>query len=161
MNLSNLPNLHVFSLYAIVNCLAPPSRNQARNPAPLAVIHDINIVLGTIPKSNIITNLWFDFDIVGRRPFHGCLNQDWVGMFNEVIRIGGGKPLELELQMAVSARFLETEHPGQDELYISIMEKAAALSDHPKICTHLWNPTFWTSGLHPFPRGQVRRRCRR
>ena len=80
-------------------------------------------------------------------------------MFNEVIRIGAGKPLELELQMVVSTKDLESEDPGQDELYMRIMEKAASLS--ARICTYLWNPTFWTRGVGPFSRGQVRRRCRR
>jgi hypothetical protein len=83
-------------------------------------------------------------------------------MFNEVIRIGGGEPLELELQMGISNGF-QTDHPGEDELYKGIMENAASLSDHPKICTHLSNPTCWNraSGIRPFPGGQVRDRCRR
>ena len=155
MNLSNLPNLHAFSLYTIVNCKAP------RNAPPFAVLHDINIVLGTIPKSNRVTNLLFWFNIVGRRPFHGSLDQDWVGTFNEVIRIGGEKPLEFDLQMGVSREDFKIEHPGQDELYMRIVEKAALLSNYPNICTHTWNPTFWSRGLGPFPLSQVRRRCRR
>ena len=86
-------------------------------------------------------------------------------MFNEVIRIGGEKPLELELQMMLSARGemdLELEHPGQDKLFMGIMEKAASLSDYPNICTHWWNPTYWTRGrIGPFRLCQVRRRCAR
>ena len=82
-------------------------------------------------------------------------------MFNQVIRIADGKPLELELQIAVSTGILATGHPGQDELYIRIMEETAPLSDYPNICTHFWNPTFGARGLAPFPRGQVRSRCRR
>ena len=163
VNLSNLPNLHVFSLYVIVNCIPP--RNAPRNAPLFAVLHDINVVLGTIPESNRVTNLWFDFQIVGQRgqhPFLECLNQDWVGMFNEVIRIGGGKPLELELQMAASVGLSANECSEQkDELYTFIIEKAASLSDYPKICTHFWNPTYWTRGIGPFPRGQVRRSCKR
>jgi len=159
VNLSNLQNLRVFSLYNIINCTAP--RKAPRNAQPFAVLHDINVVLGTIPESNKVTNLWFDFKIVGRRPFRGCLDQDWAGIFNEIIRIADGKPLELELQMVVSMGSLETEHPGQDELFMYIMEKAGSLSDYPKICTHFWNPTFWGRGLEPFPRGQVRSRCKR
>ena len=131
---------------------------------PFAALHDINVALGTIPDSNRVTNLWFDFSMIGRRgsqhPFLGCLNQDWVGLFNEVIRIGGGKPLELELQLSASMGFLEDDHPDQDELYVDIMEQAALLSNYPKICTHFWNPTYWTRKIGPFPRGQVRRRCR-
>ena len=130
---------------------------------PFAALHDINVALGTIPDSNRVTNLWFDFSMIGRRgsqhPFLGCLNQDWVGLFNEVIRIGGGKPLELELQLSASMGFLD-DHPDQDELYVDIMEQAALLSNYPKICTHFWNPTYWTRKIGPFPRGQVRRRCR-
>ena len=129
---------------------------------PFAALHDINVALGTIPDSNRVTNLWFDFSMIGRRgsqhPFLGCLNQDWVGLFNEVIRIGGGKPLELELQLSASMGFLD-DHPDQDELYVDIMEQAALLSNYPKICTHFWNPTYWTRKIGPFPRGQVRRRC--
>ena len=159
MNLSNLQNLQVFSLYAIINCKAP--RKAPRNAPPSAVLQDINIVLDTIPKSNKVTNLWFYFEIVGRRPFRGCLDQDWVGIFNQIIRISEGKPLELELQMIVSTGNLESEHPGQDELFVRIIEKATLLSDYPKICTHFWNPTFWARGIGPFPRGQVRSRCRR
>jgi hypothetical protein len=146
--------MHAVSLYTIVNCIVP------RN-APFAALHDINNVLCTIPESNRVTNLSFAIEIVGRHPFHGCLDQDWVGLFNEVIRIGGGKPLELELQMKVTAGDFQTEHPGEDELYMRIMEKAASLSDYPKIFTHWWNPTFLTRGLGPFRRGQVRRRCGR
>ena len=155
VNLGNLPNLHVFSLCTNITCSAPLS------PLPKAVLHDINLVLSTIPESNKVANLWFNFTIVGWHPFPGCLEQDWVGMLHEVIRIADGKPLELELQMAVSTGLWETGHPGQDELYIRIMEKAAPLSNYPNICTHVWNPTFRDRGLAPFPRGQVRSRCRR
>ena len=64
--------------------------------------------------------------------------------------------------MAVSTGdFLESIFPGQDDLFAHIMEKATPLSDYPKICTHLWNPTLGASGLKSFPRGQVRSRCRR
>ena len=156
LNLSKLLNLRVFSLYTFINC----KREAAQNATPFAVIHDINIVLGTIPDSNIFTNLWFEFTIFGRHPFPGCLDQDWGGMFNEVIRISGGKPLEMEFMMAISDG-LEIHHSGEVELYNGIMDNAALLSDYPKICTHWWNPTYWQRDLNPFPRGQVRQRCRR
>ena len=160
MNLSNLPNLQVFCLCIIINCKKP--RKAPRNAAPPEVLRDINIILGTIPVSNKITNLWFDFDIFGRKPFRGCLDQDWVGIFNEIIRISDGKHLELELKMGVDMwDILETEHPGQDDLFARIMEKATPLSDYPEICTHFWNPSFWDRGLKPFPHGQVHSRCRR
>ena len=151
MNLSNASRLRVFSLNAMVECNGPR----------FADIHDINIVLGTIPESNRLTNLAFDFDIVGLRPFHrGSPDQDWDGMYKEVIRISDGKPLELELQMGVSARNLKFKHSDRDELYAYIMDKAGSLSDYPKICTHFWNPSFWDRGVGPFPSGQVRSRCR-
>ena len=67
-------------------------------------------------------------------------------MFNEVIRIGGGKPLELGLLMLVMVSTgesdLETKHPGEDELYIGITEKAALLSDYPNNCTHWMGQKF-------------------
>ena len=80
-------------------------------------------------------------------------------MFNEVIRIGGGKPLELELQMGTTMGFLETNHDEQDEFYKCVMEKAASLSDYSNICTHFW--TDWNRSISPSTRGQVRRRCKR
>ena len=83
-------------------------------------------------------------------------------MFNEVIRIGDEKPLELELLMSASTgdADFETEYPGEDGLYMRIMEKAALLSDYLNICTHWWNPTLLAHGIEPFLRGQVRTRCR-
>ncbi|KAF8959422.1 hypothetical protein BDZ97DRAFT_1837980, partial [Flammula alnicola] len=63
--------------------------------------------------------------------------------------------------LSVSTRKLQVHHPGEEELYLRIMEKTTSLSDYPNICTHFWNPTCWTQGLPPFPRGQVRSRCRR
>ena len=74
---------------------------------------------------------------MGLHPFRGCLDQDWVGTFKEVIRIAGGKPLELEFGMSVSTEdsYSNTEHPGEDE-YMHIMEKADLLSDYPNICAH-------------------------
>ena len=156
MNLSNLPNLLVFALYyAIISCNAP--RKAAQNAPPSAVFHYINIILGTISESNKDANLWFDFLIIGC--FRGCLDQDWKGTYNKVIRIADGKPLELELQMVVSTGNLETKHPGQDELFVHIMEKVVSLRDYPKIFPHCWNPTFCVRGLSPFPHGQVRSRC--
>jgi hypothetical protein len=153
VNLSNVPNLHVFSLCTILKC-------DALWPS---VLHNIGTVLGTIPGSNEVTNLWFEFKVVshGWTRFCGCLSQDWVGMFNEIIRIAERKPLALELEMVVFMGILEEWHSRQDELLAHIMEKAAPLLDYPKICTHFWNPTFRDRGLGPFPPGKVRSRCRR
>ena len=105
-------------------------------------------------------NLSFDFQILGEHPFRGCLDEDWVGICDEVIRISSGKPLELDLTMSVDNGTLEHGH-REDELYVRIMERIRSLSEHPRICTHFWNPTYWTQGLGPFPRGQVRSICRR
>ena len=118
VNLSKVSRLRVFSLYAIIKCKAP------RGGFKFAVLHDINTVLGTIPESNEITNLGFDFKIVGRRPFLVCLDQDWAEMYNEVIRISNGKPLEMELQKVISMGNLETEFAGQDVLYTYIMDQS-------------------------------------
>ncbi|KIM35978.1 hypothetical protein M413DRAFT_78754 [Hebeloma cylindrosporum] len=155
VSLSNLSNLRVFAVFAIIPC------SKKRNAPYLAVIHDINIVLGTSPKPNKITNLSFFFDIVGKHPFHGCLDQDWVGMFHEFIRILDGKPLELDLMMAVSTGNLDVHHRGEGELYAGITEKSGSLSDYPEICVHFWNSTFWARGIGPTPRDYARGRCRR
>ena len=84
-------------------------------------------------------------------------------MFDEVIRIGGGKPLELDLVMSASMGILEPEHHEQKDLYMYVKEKAALLLDHPNICVHFWNPTStWRDrDTGPFSRPQVRRRRRR
>ncbi|KAF8959436.1 hypothetical protein BDZ97DRAFT_2078106 [Flammula alnicola] len=150
VNLSDLSHLHVFALHATIKCDVPGS----------AVLRDINIVLGTIPASNKVTNLSFDFTIFGEHPFGGCLDEDWVGICDEVIRISSGKPLELDFKMTVSTAKLQWQHPGEEELYVHITERTASLSDYPKICTHFWNPTCWTQGLGPFPRGQASLRLR-
>jgi hypothetical protein len=151
VNFSNLPNLQVFSLYTIANCETLPieGRNVPLNPPSFAALHNINIILGTIPEFNKMTNLRFDFFIMG---LPECLNQNWVGMFNEIIRIGGGKPLELELMLTVSFSSTPT---GAEEFYMRIMEKAALVSDCSNICTHWWNPTLTS----PPPSRQVRTRC--
>ena len=167
VNLSNLPNLQVFSLCSFINWKTLQIRarrnvailwNSPQKESSFAPLQDINIVLGTIPESNRITNLCFDFLTYGRPHFDECLNQNWVEMFNEIIRISGGKPLELELNLTVASGDLKNS--GRDGLYTRIMEKAALLSDHPNICTHWWNPS--QDEIVPFhPRGYVRTRCRR
>ena len=80
-----------------------------------AVLHDINM------SSVRSLSLMFDFEMIGRRPFRGCLHQGWVGTFNKVIRIGDEKPLELELQMVVSYD-LETEHPREGSITFRLSE---------------------------------------
>lgn len=79
------------------------------------------------------------------------LDEDWLGICNEITRISSGELLELDLQISG-----KLEHGyGEDELYVRIMEKTTSLSDHPKNCTH-----FWNHGLGPFPCGQVRSKCK-
>ncbi|KAF8799764.1 hypothetical protein BYT27DRAFT_7200998 [Phlegmacium glaucopus] len=130
VNLRALSCLHVFALYAVIKCDVPES----------AVVRDINLVLGTIPISNKITNLSFEFTICGEHPFGGCLGEDWVGIRDEVVRISAGKPLNLNLETSVLPPNLQYP-PGQDELYERITERIS-LSDHPNIHTRFWHPTF-------------------
>jgi hypothetical protein len=101
-------------------------------------------------------NLSFDFHILGAHPFR-CLDEDWVGMCDEVIRISSGKPLELDLDLARDVRGRE-----EDELvYVRIMERTTSLSDYPNICTHFWNPTIsWYLLKQKLRDGEVRSRCR-
>ena len=137
MNLSNVSHLHVFSLDTTIIC----QRDEPR----FAVLHDINIVLGTIPKSNKLTRLGFNFDIIGHT-FRECLDQDWDGMYNEVIRISDGKPMEVELQIDTITPNVEAGDAEEEKrLYMCIMGKAGSLSDYPKICFH-----FLDIGLRRF-----------
>ena len=124
MDLRHLPNLHVFAIYAIIEC-------DSQEPV---VLRDIDIVLSTIPKANQVTKLSLDFTIYDVHPFRGCLEEDWVGMCDEVVRISAGKPLELDLEMSIFPH--EYHNAKRDEFYERIKEKMTSLSDYPNICTH-------------------------
>ena len=150
MNLTNHSNLRVFSLIVTID-------GDARNPS---VLQDINTVLSRISSPNKITNMFFDFTISGSSPFLGCLDEDWVGLCQQIIRIAAGKPLELDLQMAVSNDDLE-EASGEHSLYMILLDKAASLSDCPNICTHVWNGTLGELGYKAAPLGEVRTKCKR
>jgi hypothetical protein len=142
VNLSNVSRLHIFSLETTIKC------NEPR----FEVLHDINIVLGTIPGSNRLTSLVFNFAITGRHPSREY--QDWDGMYNEVIRISDGKPLEVELQVGIFTTKVEGCNQD-DDLYMYIVGKAESLSDYPKICFHILD-----LGLRPYlRRRQVCSRC--
>ncbi|KAF8799711.1 hypothetical protein BYT27DRAFT_7200935 [Phlegmacium glaucopus] len=130
VNLRNLSCLHVFALHAIITCDMQDS----------AVVRDINLVLSTIPTSNKITNLSFDFIIRGKHPFGGCLEEDWVGLCDEVVRISAGKPLNLKLKTSVRSPIFYYPFRRQDELYERIKERIASLSEHSNICTRFWHP---------------------
>ena len=125
MDLSHLPNLHIFAIHSLFRCDVP------------VVLNDINLVLSTIPKANQITKLSLDFVIYCGHPFVECIEEDWVGMCDEIVRISAGKPLELELEMSISPVYSPL---GQDELYERIKEEIASLSDYPNIRTHFWHP---------------------
>ncbi|KAF8799710.1 hypothetical protein BYT27DRAFT_7200934 [Phlegmacium glaucopus] len=125
VNLRDLSCLHVFALKVIIQCDMPES----------AVVRDINLVLSTIPTSNQVTNLSFDFSIRGEHPFGGCLEEDWVGLCDEVVRISAGEPLDLSLETSMRPPRFQYPPPGQDELYERITERISSLSDHPNICT--------------------------
>ncbi|KAF8805272.1 hypothetical protein BYT27DRAFT_7224951 [Phlegmacium glaucopus] len=73
----------------------------------------------TMPTSNKVTNLLFDFTIAGEHPFDGCFKEDY-GL-NAFLQ-----PLELNLETSV-----------QDKLYERITEKIASLSNYANIDIHL------------------------
>ena len=128
MDLRHLPNLHIFAIYVVIGF-------DAQEPV---ILRDINLVLSTIPKTNQVTKLSLYFIILVRiYPFDGCLEEDWVGMCDEAIRISAGKPLDLNLEMST----IPLEDSDEDELCERIKEKIAAfLSDYPNIRTHFWHP---------------------
>ena len=113
------------------------------------VLRDINLVLSTIPKANQVIQLSLEFTIFlslefivfGFYPFDGFLEEDWVGMCDEVARISAGKPLELDLKVSLRPRKLEGQYPPPgDELYERIKEKVASLPEYPNICAHFRHP---------------------
>jgi hypothetical protein len=81
-------------------------------------------------------------------------------MFNEIIRISGGKPLELEIGLSAYIGILDLPERKELPVYTCVMEKAALFLDYPNICTHFWNPTCKDRWIGPYPH-QVRGRCRR
>ena len=127
MDLKHVPNLHIFAIHAII-------QSYAEDPV---VSRDINSILGTIPKANQVTQLSIRFDFFGTHPFGGCIDQDWVGMCDEIVRVTAGKPLELCLKMSI---VLSQDRPFGDRLYKRIKEKIASLSDYPNIRTDIWHP---------------------
>ena len=150
INLSRLLRLRVFALHASIKC---------DTPEPM-VLRDIITVLGTIPASNSVTNICFEFRIFGEHPFCGCLDEDWVGICNEVVRISSGKLLELDMQIMVDSGKYEFIR-GADELYGHIIERTTSLSNHSQICTHFRKLSPWIDRYTPSPCSQVRSRCRR
>ena len=137
--------LRVFALYTTIDC---------DTPGP-SVVHIVNTVLNTIPASNTVMNLSFDFYIAGAHPFR-CFDENWVGMCDEVIRISSGKPLELDLELSRAVRGRE-----EDELYDRVLMRTRSLLGYPNICPHFWNSTTpWYLLDQKLPRGEVRSRCR-
>lgn len=122
MDLRRLPNLHIFTINVFVSCYIH---------APV-VLRDINPILRTIPKANQVTQLTLRFNFYGDHPIHGCCEQDWAGMCDEIVRISAGKQLELYLEM-----FIDSSRPGGDGLSEYIKDKMASLSDYSNIRTHL------------------------
>ena len=127
MNLRHLPNLHIFAIYAVIGC-------DAQGPV---VLRDIKLILSTIPKANQVTKLSLDF--TSKHSFSGCLDEDWVGMCDEVVRVSAGKPLELDLEISIGPPKFLYPPPGEDKLYGRIKEMIASLSGYPNICTHFWH----------------------
>jgi hypothetical protein len=130
VNLKDHSRLRVFAGHADIKC-------GVRKPA---VLGDIIIVLSTIATSNQVTTLSLQLTITGKRPFRACIEQDWAGLCNEIIRISAGKPLKLNLSMFVHAPNFQYPPPGQNQLHESILEKIASLSDYPHICLDFWRP---------------------
>ena len=141
--------MRVFKLDAIIKC----------NVKESTVLRDINFVLSTIPASNKVTNLSFGFTISGKHPFRGCLEEDWDGMWDQVVRISAGKLLGLGLEMSVQMQMsnLQLEYPGEDKLYRRMEKRILSSSDHPNICTHLWYPI--NDGTGSVRRQQTCSRC--
>ena len=129
VDLRHLPNLHVFTILSNIRWDAPEP----------VVLRDIRLVLSTIPRVNQVTKLSLDFIIYCQHPFSKCLEEDWVGMCDEVVRISAGKPLEFNLEMSITTARLGPSS-GRDEFYERIKEKMASLSKNPNICTHFCHP---------------------
>jgi len=103
--------------------------SDAYDAQELLDLHNFNSILSTIPKANQLTQLSFRFTVYGRRHFSRCLEQDWVGMCDEVVRVSAGKPLELYLERTYS---MLRGRPAE-EVFNRIEENVASLSDYPNI----------------------------
>ena len=131
MDLSHIPNLHVFAISALIGF-------DAQEPV---LLRDINVVLSTIPKDNLVTKLSLDFTINGEYPFDRCLEEDWAGMCDVVVRISAGKVLKFNLEISICPS--QSPPPGRDDkLFKDIKEKVASLSNYSNICTEVWKSPF-------------------
>jgi hypothetical protein len=129
LNFRDISYLRFFALDATIECDAQE----------FVVLRDINVVLSTIPASNSVTTLLFDFTIAGKHPFDGCFKEDWVGLWGEVVRISAGKPLTLNLEAVVRPPNFQYPAQGRDELYERVEGKMIALlSNYPNIDTHFF-----------------------
>jgi len=134
VDLRHLPNLRNFTFHTFVEC--------DEHPEPV-VSRDINFILSTIPNANQLNQLVFCFKIYGNPPYGGFLEQDLVGMCDEVVRVSAGKRLELILELILFDQVNPGPlvqvgpHSGGVELYESIKEKISHLSGYPNISTHL------------------------
>ena len=124
MNLSNVSRLHIFQV-----SLDIIFKGDCDEPW-FADLHDINIALGTIRSPmDLQKKKSLGFEIFCYPPFRECLDQDWDGMFNEVIRISDGKHIEVELQIYTITR----KEDSEKKLYMYIMGKAGSLSGYPNL----------------------------
>jgi len=120
VNLRHCPRLRDFALKANIKCGVQES----------VVLHDISVVLSTIPTSNQVTDLSLDLVVWGGSPFPGVLEEDWAGICDGIERITGEKDLKLILEISIRSSPYDYPPAGAEQLFKRIKEKTASLYEH-------------------------------
>ncbi|KAJ3515596.1 hypothetical protein NLJ89_g1662 [Agrocybe chaxingu] len=124
VNLKSVKKLCKIGMLPLIDC----------KTKKVTILSDLCAVLNTMPDSNAIHTVIFEVGIIGKQPFKACLDQDWDGLCQQLVRISAGKALKFSLFTSVYADGFDAVKPGSARLYEKIDEKIRnALADHPRI----------------------------
>ncbi|KAJ3516655.1 hypothetical protein NLJ89_g995 [Agrocybe chaxingu] len=137
VNLKSLNKLRTFEIYVIINAKSKQH----------VVLRDLISVLRTFPASNSVQRFMLHVSIYGSKPFKGCLDEDWDGVCEEVVRISADKPMEFHLYSAVETNSISAKTTGDAALYQKIEDRVkVALAEHEHISFHPLNTiTRWVA----------------
>ncbi|KAJ3504527.1 hypothetical protein NLJ89_g7888 [Agrocybe chaxingu] len=134
VDLELMSNLRIFHIYAGINC-----RGKQHT-----VLDDISKVLSSIPSPNRFQCFSLRVSIYGRKPFKGCLDEDWEGLCTQVVRVSGGRSLSFRVVAFINDHKLDDRFPGDDILYASLEEKVEqSLSPYRNIKFHFVSALTW------------------
>ncbi|KAJ3501875.1 hypothetical protein NLJ89_g9143 [Agrocybe chaxingu] len=109
LNLQAMGSLHVFEIFAVINCKAKKH----------TVLKDLGTTLDSLPRSNSLEVFSLELEIFGKKPYQGCVDEDWEELCHKVVLVSGGKPLVFNLDSGVYCS-PSYEPKGTKELYDTI-----------------------------------------